>query len=287
VEITQGNHISHSFVIYNNTLYMGAAGSIDAIKREDILAKAKMFYANSPSDFEDLYLQVKKEGVVAASDGIASHVKKNAVFSASEDKTVESVERNKQTAIESETSAAVAAAAHDYVEAKGGFSKEIADEMTILRLDPPAYAIYLQDHLDNDYDDELVYKKPDENLRVKTIEGKVAVLEAINALKATAPLSAGFFPSGILPRHLPIHHNFSGHFSGLFSGHLPVIIQLFLPLSFSALPLIISATRARIISSVTLGVTGVAHNSELKDTQPGQDAVGKTLIMGTLVPAIL
>ena len=128
-------------------------GGQSALSKEEIFAQAKQYYDDNPEDFEDLYRKVKLE-------------ENNSTESSSSD----------VNNVRSYTS-----------QEEGSFSKEIAEEMTLLRQNPPAYVTFIEQHLQN-FQDDFTYKRENENILIKTKEGKKAVIECISVLKEQAPL---------------------------------------------------------------------------------------------------
>ena len=133
-------------------------GGQSTFSKDEILAQAKQYYSDNPEDFEEMYRKVKESKTKSQSKEVVDGA------------TLE----------------------------EGSFSKEIADEMTLLRLDPPAYATHIENHLKT-FQDDFAYKRENENVLIRTNEGKKAVDECISALKEQAPLCnitpsvAGYF----------------------------------------------------------------------------------------------
>ena len=154
-------------------------GGQSSISKDDIFAQAKQYYSDYPEDFEELYRKVKQQ------------------------------EGTKSTQSQSEE----VIDGNDFK--NGSFSKEIADEMTLLREDPPAYATHIENHLKT-FQDDFTYKRNDENVLIKTNEGKKAVDECISVLKDQAPLCA-IIPSLVLEKASLDHqrdtseNNLQGH----------------------------------------------------------------------------
>lgn len=122
------------------------------MSNEELLVQAKAYYNENPEIFEELYRKVKEE------------------------KGIEQQQQNEASS-KSFTS-----------QQEGSFSKEIAEEMTLLRLDPPAYVAYIEQHQQS-FQDEFTYRRENENILIKTNEGKKAVEECISALKAQLPFA--------------------------------------------------------------------------------------------------
>lgn len=101
-------------------------------------------------------------------------------------------------------------------------SAEIAAEMTKLRTNPASYIELLKSHLEKDYSDEMTYRSSrEENLYIKTKEGKPAVQEAIKVLESmvsdTSKTLGGITASPILEKAASDHvvdsntHCLTGH----------------------------------------------------------------------------
>lgn len=149
------------------------------MSNEELLVQAKAYYNENPEIFEELYRKVKEE------------------------KGIEQQQQNEASS-KSFTS-----------QQEGSFSKEIAEEMTLLRLDPPAYVAYIEQHQQS-FQDEFTYRRENENILIKTNEGKKAVEECISVLKAQTPLCA-VIPSELLEKASLDHqrdtsaNNIQGH----------------------------------------------------------------------------
>jgi len=95
-------------------------------------------------------------------------------------------------------------------------SLEIAEEVSLLRSDPAAYAQHLVTHLSN-FVTEKDYIIDDPKYRYETSEGKAAVQEAIDVLRGTKPLSV-VQPNNLLEKAAADHVADMATHSGL-SGH--------------------------------------------------------------------
>ena len=155
---------------------MGSGASVE-LNEAELLAQAKSFYEQNPEQFEKLYKQVKSD---VASGSIPPKSQPQQVAA---DAT--------------------------------GFSTEIAEEMSLLRRDPPAYGKFVEEHLDN-FQDEFIFKKKGSDTLIKTNEGKKCVEECVQALKVQTVLSE-VSVSELLERAASDHqrdtssHNLKGH----------------------------------------------------------------------------
>lgn len=81
-----------------------------------------------------------------------------------------------------------------------GYSEEIATALNMVRLNPKSYITFAQAHLDSFVDDTHYKDKLGrENLRIRTREGKAAVLDCIEYLKSAEPVR-GVVPNSLLEK---------------------------------------------------------------------------------------
>ena len=133
---------------------MGSGQS--ALSQDDILAQAKQYYKDNPEAFEDLYRKVKEQN----NNNNNNSATPTQFGQSCEPATVGCFTSNEE----------------------GSFSNQIAAEMTLLRENPSAYAVYIEQHLQTFLDD-LTFKRDNQNFLIKTKEGKKAVEECISVLR--------------------------------------------------------------------------------------------------------
>jgi uncharacterized protein YkwD len=139
---------------------MGSGASIETYSDGELLAVATAFYENSPERFNAIVEAAR----TSKSKSAAPELTSKEAAPAAEQK---------------ERAPAVGCTSN---------SAEIAREITSLREDPPAYAKYLEHHLENRWEDEYTFIGLDGTTRFKSVEGKAAVREAIGELKQTSPM---------------------------------------------------------------------------------------------------
>ena len=96
-------------------------------------------------------------------------------------------------------------------------SNEIAAEISLLRSNPQGYCQYLEAHIDRFVTDDAYVLKDSPNVRYMTEEGKKAVLECIDDLRNTQPMSP-MEPNALLEKAAFDHVNDLASHPGL-SGH--------------------------------------------------------------------
>jgi uncharacterized protein YkwD len=148
---------------------MGSGASVDAYSDNELLAVATEFCKAQPERFEAITAAARSAS--QASKQQAENMDAHAKTVVSSSSITERIKNNESVLI----------------------SQEIADEISLMRADPPAYSEFIQSHLDNDWIDDKCYKntnlaEKEEVLMIRSEEGKPAVREAIEELKRTSSL---------------------------------------------------------------------------------------------------
>jgi len=149
---------------------MGGGASIESYSDGELLAVATQFAISNPERFDAIASAARAAAVSAAK-------RANSEASRTQQKPIDPNSINERIK------------ANETIK----ISEEIAEEITLMRADPKAYAKFIQDHLDKDWKDDMCYRNTslanvNEVLMISTQEGKSAVIEAIEELKKTLPL---------------------------------------------------------------------------------------------------
>ena len=147
---------------------MGSAASISSLSDGELLAGATAFYRDDPARFEALVEAAKRPKSTATPRRISSSAKGKSRIDTS-----------------SLTDVIPAGMSPESIRS---LTHEVAEEVSLLRVDPPAYSKFLEEHLAKDWVSDVLFRGSDGE-QYTSVEGKAAVKEVIEVLKNTAPLS--------------------------------------------------------------------------------------------------